>query len=745
MFQRLGHLAVTRSRLVLALAGLGIVLAALAGIHAPSKLKSSGFVSPNAPSQLATNRLNKEFGGTPNLVLLVGARTGNVDQPDVATAGRVVAAQVAASPGVTQVTSYWATNSPALRSRDGTEALVLAHVAGDDTVLKNRTSAIDDKVTATTGPITVRAGGEAASNNAVGSQIAKDLALAEAIAVPLTMVLLILAFGSVVAAALPVAIGLVSILATLAVLWVIGSLTDVSIYALNLTTALSLGLAIDYSLLMVNRYREELAGGYAAGEAVRRSVATAGRTILFSAGTVAAAMAALLVFPVYFLRSFAYAGISVVALATVGALVILPAILFLLGPRVNAVPVRLGAGRRPAFGRSESPFWRRIASGVMRRPVLAGAPVVILLVVLGLPFAHVHFGTPDDRVLPASAPARQVGDALRSQFSSNANNTIDVVTTRPLGPAAAAAYSQTLSSERGIAQVTGPAGIWAAGREISPAGAASNAHQSPDGSWFSAIITPDPLSGTAQSLVDHVRGTPVPGGVTSYAGGSAASLVDQKHDLGSRLPLALILIVLTTLIVLWLFTGSVVLPLKALVLNFLSLTAVFGAMVWIFQYGHLSGLLGFTPLPTSTTMPLLLFCIAFGLSMDYEVFMLSRIKELHDAGVPNAEAVAGGLARTGRIVTTAAALLAVTFLAFATSKVSFIQMFGIGTALAILVDATLIRGVLVPSFMRLAGDANWWSPAPLRRLHDRFGLSEVPAPAPGPAAAPCREPESVPA
>jgi RND superfamily putative drug exporter len=740
MFQRLGHLATTRSRLVLALTAVGIVLAAMAGIHAPSKLKSSGFVSSNAPSELAKNRLDSEFGGTPNLVLLVQAKAGDVDQPTVAAAGRSVAAEVAASPGVTQVTSYWATNSPALRSRDGTEALVLAHVAGDDTVLKNRTNAINHKVTGTSGPITVRAGGESAANNAVGAQVTKDLALAESIAIPLTTILLILAFGSLIASLLPVAMGLVSILATLAVLWVVGSLTDVSIYALNLTTALSLGLAIDYSLLMVNRYREELAGGYPVSEAVQRSVASAGRTILFSAATVAAAMAALLVFPVYFLRSFAYAGISVVALATVGALVILPAILYLLGPRVNAIPVRLGRGR-PAFGRAESPFWRRIASGVMRRPILTGAPIVILLVVVGLPFLHVHFGTPDDRVLPTSAPARQVGDALRTQFSFNANNTIDVITTKPLGPAAAAAYSQTLSSERGIAQVTGPSGIWAAGREISPASAEGASHQSPDGSWFSAIITPDPLSGTAQSLVDQVRSTPVPGGVTSYAGGSAASLMDQKHDLGSRLPLALILIVLTTLIVLWLFTGSVVLPFKALALNFLSLTAVFGAMVWIFQYGHLSGLLGFTPVPTSTTMPLLLFCIAFGLSMDYEVFMLSRIKELHDAGVPNTAAVAGGLARTGRIVTTAAALMAVTFFAFGTSKVSFIQMFGIGTALAILVDATLIRGVLVPSFMRLAGDANWWSPAPLRRLHDRFGLSEVPAPSP----APDREPESVPA
>jgi RND superfamily putative drug exporter len=378
----------------------------------------------------------------------------------------------------------------------------------------------------------------------------------------------------------------------------------------------------------------------------------------------------------------------------------------------------------------------------MRRPIAAGLPVVVVLVVLGLPFTHVRFGTPDDRVLPTSAAARQVGDALRTQFASNANATLDVVTTKPLPPAAATAYSRSLSNVPGIAQVTGPAGIWTGGTETAPGGPISAAHQSPASSWFSAVITPDPLSGAAQSLVGHVRGLAVPGHITAYVGGGAASLVDQKHDLGSRLPLALLLIVLTTLIVLWLFTGSVVLPVKALVLNVLSLSAVFGAMVWIFQYGHLSGLLGFTPLPTSTTMPLLLFCIAFGLSMDYEVFMLSRIKELHDAGAANVDAVAGGLARTGRIVTTAAALLAVTFFAFGTSKVSFIQMFGIGTGLAILVDATLIRGVLVPAFMRLAGDANWWSPGPLRRLHERIGVSEggaAKAPRPTPAA------ESVPA
>jgi RND superfamily putative drug exporter len=641
---------------------------------------------------------------------------------------------VRATPDVTSVSSDWTTGSPALRSRSGSEALILVRVAGSDSVLKNHTNAVVASATRAAGPaapVTVRAGGTSAANDAIGVQVSRDLAVAESIAIPLSLILLILAFGSLVAAALPVSIGLVSILATLAVLWIVGSLTNVSIYALNLTTALSLGLAIDYSLLMVNRYREELAAGQEVEAAVRRSVATAGRTIVFSAATVAAALAALLVFPVYFLRSFAYAGISVVVVATIGALVILPALLNQLGYRVNALPVRIGRGRRPAFGQAESPFWRRLADGVMRRPIGAGLAVVAILVVLGLPFTHVHFGTPDDRVLPTSNAARQVGDALRTQFSLNAGNTIDAVTTVPLDPVEAAAYSRSLSLLPGVLQVSGPAGVWAGGTPASGgSGAAAAAdRQSHDSSWFSAAISADVESGAAQTLVHQVRALPVPGGVTTYVGGNAASLVDQKHDLAAQLPLALALIILTTLVVLWLFTGSVVLPVKALVLNFLSLSAVMGAMVWVFQYGHFSGLLGFTPTPTSTTMPLLLFCIAFGLSMDYEVFILSRIKELHDAGVPNEEAVAGGLARTGRIVTTAAVLMAVTFFAFATSKVTFIQMFGVGTGLAILIDATLVRAVMVPAFMRLAGNANWWSPGPLRRLHRRLGLRDTP-PAP---------------
>jgi RND superfamily putative drug exporter len=705
-FGRIGRFVTRRPKRILAATGLAVILVGALGVHAFGVLKSGGFTSPNSPSQIAQNRLDAHFGGEPNIVLLVTARDGNINDPSVVAAGQAVTSRLAGSRSVDRVSSYWSTHSAALRSTDMTQALVVGTVAGSDDNALKRTKTLVNELSvgaAAGGPVTVKAGGAEGANNAVTNEVVKDLRTAEGVAIPVTFLLLVVAFGSVVAATLPVAIGLLAIIATLAVLFLLGSVTDVSIFALNLTTALGLGLSIDYALLMVNRYREELAKGMPVTAAVQRAVATAGRTIVFSATTVAAAMAALLLFPVYFLRSFAYAGMGVVAVSTVAALVVLPALLAVLGPRINALAV-LNRGR---LGRAQSPFWRRTASGVMRRPVAAGLAVVAFLIVLGIPFLHVHFGSPDDRVLPTSAAARQVGDALRSNFSADASNTLEIVTASGLSEKTAAAYGHEVASIPGVVSLT--------------------TFQQPQATWLHATITPQPDTAAAQRLVADVRALPSPSGVTAYVGGPAAELVDQKHDLDSRLPLAIGLIVLTTFIVLFLFTGSVVLPLKALALNALSLTAVFGAMVWIFQDGHLKGLLGFTPGPISTTMPLLLFCIAFGLSMDYEVFMLSRIKELHDNGATNTQAVTGGLARTGRIVTTAAALVAVNFFALGTAQVSFIQMFGIGTGIAIVVDATLIRGILVPAFMRLAGDANWWAPPRLRRLYRRIGATEAPA------------------
>jgi putative drug exporter of the RND superfamily len=731
MFDRIGRLVVRRSRRILVLAGIALVVFAGLGVHASSKLLNEGYTSASAQSQVVTDMLGRDFGGAGNLLFLVESRFGTVDSPAVAQAGERLSAQLATQPGVGRVSSYWSTHAPDLRSRDGRDALVVVSLPGSTKGVNDRAKPLISRFqvgAGAPGPVTVLAGGAAADGVALDQQVNKSLSKAEAVAIPLTALLLVLAFGSVVSALLPVALGVVAIFATLFVLWLLGSLTNVSVYAINVTTAMGLGLGIDYSLLMVSRYREELAGGLLPADAVKTSIATAGRTIVFSAATVAAALAALIAFPVYFLRSFAYAGISVVAVAMVGALVVLPALLVALGPRVNALTVPWRRNRLSGdVGKTEvaeSRFWGGVAQRVMAQPARTALPVIAVLVLVALPFASVHWGSPDDRVVPTSVAVRQVGDALRTQFPNNAMDALDVVTSRRLDQTAAATYSRELSSLAGVTQVTGPGGRWVHGAQVGPAVAG---HQAPQASWFSALITPDTESNAAATLVHEARALPPPAGVTASVGGAAAQLVDQKHDLGSKLPLALLLMVITTFVVLFLFTGSVVLPVKALVLNALSLTAVFGMIVWVFQEGHLSGILGFTPTSTSTTMPLLVFVIAFGLSMDYEVFLLSRIKELHDAGLANDEAVAGGLARTGRILTTAAGLLAVTFFAFGLSDVTFLKLFGVGTAVAILVDATLIRGVLVPAFMKVAGPINWWAPAPLRRLYRRIGFAEAAA------------------
>ncbi len=448
-------------------------------------------------------------------------------------------------------------------------------------------------------------------------------------------------------------------------------------------------------------------------------MATAGKTIVFSALTVAASLTALLVFPLYFLRSFAYAGVAVVAFALLGALFLMPALLAAFGTRV--------ASRRAsvtAEASAESPMWRRLTAAVTARPLRVALPVVAVLVVVGSPFLSVHFATADDRVLPASASAHQVGDALRSRFAADAASTLVVVATGTASGADETTYAQRLSALPGVRDVQGPTGTYAASQQVTPP---TSSYVSGSVTYWSIRNHLPSTSAAAQTLVQRVREIPAPAGQSVQVGGPAADLVDQKHSIGSSLPLAGAIIVLATFIVLFLFTGSVLIPLKALVLNALTLFAVIGFMVWIFQGGHLKGLLGFTPTPTSTTIPPpLLFVVAFGLSMDYEVFLLSRIKELHNQGTANTEAVIGGLARTGRIVSTAAALLAVTFFAFGLSKISFIQLFGIGTGIAILLDATIVRGLLVPAIMQLVGERIWWAPAGLRRLYDRIGLRDAP-------------------
>jgi len=740
MLERLARFLLRRRWAVLAATLVVVVAAGAFGGSAITRLKSGGFDDPDAESTRAAKVLADEFGtGDPNLVLLVTAKGGRVDDPAVAAAGEALTRRLAAEPDLAQVVSYWATGAPALKSTDGSQALVLGRITGDDEGLDERAAALTGAYARDDATLRVQVGGQAQVFREVGEQVESDLARAESIAVPITLLLLVLVFASAVAGALPLAVGGFAIVGTLLVLRVLAEVTDVSIYALNLTTALGLGLAIDYSLFIVSRYREELRAGREPADALVVTMGTAGRTVLFSAATVAVSLLALLVFPLYFLRSFGYAGIAVVALAAIGALVVLPALLAVLGRRVDRLRLPIGRRRAAAVATREpgAGLWHRIATSVMRRPVPIALAVVAFLVLLGTPFLGVRFGLPDDRVLPAGAEGRQVAEAVRANFAADETSALSVVTPGIGDPAAHLAdidgYAAALSRLDGVDRVDALTGSYAAGQRLQGPLPTGDAAISPearrfaaaDGTWLSVIPSVEPYSAAGEDLVAAVRHLQAPLG--AQVTGPSAQLVDTKASLFGNLPAAGAIIALVTFALLFVMTGSVVIPVKALVLNLLSLTAIYGAMVFIFQDGHLAGVLGFTPTGTiDTSMPVLLFCIAFGLSMDYEVFLLSRIKEEYDRTGDTVASVAAGLERSGRIVTTAAALLAIVFVAFATSQVSFLKLFGIGTALAILVDATLIRALLVPAFMRLAGRANWWAPAPLRRLHGRVGLREAP-------------------
>jgi RND superfamily putative drug exporter len=693
-------------------------------------LKTGGFEDPSSESARAKAVLAAQFGDPePNAVVVVTARNGSVDAPDALAAGTELTTRLAGIEGVVRATSYWSLGSPAaLHSENGDQALVLVRVGGQDNTLADnldRLDAVVQEVHDNGAAITAALGGPEPAGRAIGKTVERDLGRAEAIAVPITLVLLIVVFGSLVAASLPLAVGGVAVLGTFFSLWVVARITDVSIFSINLTTALGLGLAIDYSLFIVTRYREEMAKGHSPHAAVVRTVDTAGRTVAFSALTVAASLGALLVFPLYFLRSFAYAGIAVVLIAAITSVFSLPALLAVLGPRVNAGKVF--GRRRVAATAGDRGFWHRLAMTVMRRPLAIALAVIAILIGLGLPFRNVAFGTPDDRVLAPGNADRAVGDSLREDFSSRESSGFPVVL-RDAGSTDGRdtrldSYASALSKVSGVARVDTSTGHYVSGSLVAPPDESSARFSSERGAWLNVIPGVEPVSPQGEALVKALRNVPAP--EPALVGGPAAQLVDSKASIGSRLPIAGAIIAVITFVLLFLMFGSVLVPIKAIILNLLSLSATFGAMVWIFQEGHGRGLLDFTATGTlDVTTPILMFCIAFGLSMDYEVFLLSRIKEEHDRTGDNVHSVATGLEKTGRLVTAAAVLLSVTFLAFGTSSVTFIKVFGLGLALAVVMDATIVRGLLVPAFMRLAGNANWWAPGPLRRLHNRIGFSE---------------------
>lgn len=692
-----------RPRLTLLLALLFIALAVVAGSGVADRLASGGWAAPKSQSSYATDALARHFPGSqPNVVLLVDARGADVDSPAVAAQGRELAGRLAADPDVTGVTSYWGAHAPALRAKDGGSAMITARLRGDDDAVAKEVKRIAPAYRGQHGPVDVTVGGSAAVRHELQTTVQEDLVRAEMIALPVTL-LLVMVFGSAVAALLPLGVGIVAILGTSAVLRGITEFTDVSVFAENLTTALGLGLAIDYALFIVRRFREELATGLTPRAAVAVTLRTAGRTVLFSALTVAASLSAMLVFPQYFLRSFAYAGIAVVLLAAGAALIVLPASLVLLGERVNALDLRKllrrGQTKDPGAG------YARFARLVMRRAPLFAIGGVAGLLLLGLPFLQVKFGTADDRQLPASAEAHVVQQHIRAEFPGSPDGAI-IVLAEGADSAQLAGFDRRVAALPGVVRVDGP--------YTAPGS---------DAAYVTVLTKDEAVDSGTQSLVKEIRA--VPTDFHASVTGQAAVLVDSKHAIAEKLPWAAGIIAGVTLLLVFLLTGSAIIPLQAVLLNALSLTAMFGSVVWVFQDGHLSGALRFGATGSiETTLPVLMFCVAFGLSMDYGVFLLSRIKEEYDRTGEHQSSIVFGLKRTGGLITAAAVILAVVMVAIGTSRVANTKMLGLGIALAVLMDAMVVRTLLVPAVMRLTGRATWWAPPVLRRFHERFGISE---------------------
>ncbi|WUH98528.1 MMPL family transporter [Spirillospora sp. NBC_00431] len=728
MFSALGRLAVRRARLLLFGSLVAFAATVILGGGVFGSLSSGGFQDPGSDSARATELLEHEFdAGTPNILLVVTADGGDIDAPAAAAAGRALTADLTAVEGIDQVQSYWDTGSPpSLRSSDGDSALVFAHAPGEDEATNATVQRVRDRLAGDRGAVGVEVGGDAAIGEAIGTGLEEDLALAEMIAIPLTLLLLLLVFRGVVAALLPLVVGGAATFGAFFVLWLIAQVTDVSVFSINLVTALGIGLAIDYSLLMVSRFREELAAGHGVDAAVVRTVESAGRTVVFSGVTVAVALTALVAFPLFFLRSFAYAGVGVVLVAVLAAVITLPALLKVLGHRVNAW--RLPGMRRG--GGTESRGWAAVARRVLRRPGLITGAVLALLVVLTAPLLGVQFGNPDARVLPSDSAARQATERVQRDFGFAGEADTVVINGTP-DAAAAGAYFADVSRVEHVARVVTAQGTWTDGQRVAGPTAQSERYAADGGQWFEVVPSVMPMSPDAQDLVHDLRALDPP--FETLVGGETAELIDTKDAIFSVAPWAGLWIALATLVLLFLMFGSLLVPVKAIALNTLNLTAMLGAMVWIFQDGNLAGTLGFTATGlTDISMPLLMFAVAFGLSMDYEVFLLARIKEEYDRTGDNNTAIVNGLAKTGRIVTAAALVLSITFFAFATSGITFMKMFGLGLGIAVLIDAFIVRATLVPALMKLAGKANWWAPPWARRLHTRIGMDETATPSPPP-------------
>jgi uncharacterized membrane protein YdfJ with MMPL/SSD domain len=708
MFEALARLADTRAKRVVGVAAIIFVAAAAIGGSVAKHLDPYGADDPATETVKARNLL--EHSGYRETALVVLFNNADVSTP--ATRDRVESIErwLRQRSTVATVSGFYDTGSRAFVSHDGRSTYVAVSLrTTDDKVWQDSAKSIESQLAGRPGIVV---GGPALAQEQVNKQTEKDLQVAEMFAFPLLFLLSLLFFRSVVASLLPLMIGGLAIVGTFLLLRVASELTSVSIFALNITTGLGLGLAIDYSLFVVSRYREEIAKDGPGLAAMRRTMATAGRTVFFSSLTVATAIASLLIFPQRFLYSMGLGGSLVALLAATVSLTVLPAVLTLLGTRVNSLaPSFLQRRAESDASVSEQGFWYRLSRLVMRRPIPIATLSAIVLLIAGIPFLGMKFTSVDAQILPESASARQVDDALRADFPPYHDTPIQIAVEGG-GPKAAAQVRAEVRQVSGVAAVLPP-------RPLRGGVSLVQAESS----------TPY-ISVPAKDTVKRIRNLPEPAGSQVQVSGASADFVDLQSSLTRHLPIAVAIIVIATLVVLFLMTGSVVLPVKALLMNVLNLAAVLGILVWIFQDGRLQGFLSYTSQGAlEQTMPILLAVVAFGLATDYAVFLLSRIKEARDHGASDSESVAIGLERTGRIVTAAAVLFAVAVGAFVTSQIIFIKEWGLGVALAVLIDASIIRALLVPSLMELLGKWNWWAPKPLRKLHDRLGFSE-PSPEP---------------
>ena len=695
MFEKLGHFLVRRRKSVLAGFIVATIAAGVVGSLVFARLEGGGYSDPGSDSYKAATYLTDTFKVKDPAIIFIIDAGKSVADPAVAAEVAPIEADLRSMPDIAKTLSYWsAGGAKQLMSADGNSAYLFIYGHDSDpTLLSSLASDLQKKYDGKVGNLRIYVGGIAMFNDAINKKISGDLKFAEIISIPLTFLFLLFVFGGLIASAMPVVVAVSAILGAFLILYLISLFTGVSIFALNLVTGMGMGLGIDYSLLMVNRFREELHAGKSVEEAVATTVKTAGRTVFFSGITVMISLAALMFFPQMFLKSFGYAGVSVVAIAILGALIPLPAILALLGTKIDKFVVRKSSITPKEDGR-----WAHTARYVMKRPV---AVVVLSLLILGTlasPIKDIVFSQADTRVLPASNKAAIASQVGLEKFPGEQANPIEIVI--PNGTSKMVeinSFASDLANVPGVVAVGAPE---TAGTDIRIAAIHSMGARSPE----------------AEKMIKEIRALTVPEG--TLVGGVAADYADSQIGIAKKLPLALLWIALGTLLLLFMFTGSIILPIKAVILNLLSLSATLGVLTWIFIGGNMNWLVGsFTNTGSiDTSMVILIAVVAFGLSMDYEVFLLSRIKEEHDAGHSNIESVALGLQKSARIITAAAVILAVVFAIFVTSGVTSIKTMGFGVAFAILLDATLVRALLVPALMRLFGERNWWAPKALKRF-----------------------------